>query len=257
MAGPGPRGKGVEESVKDQTSALMRTPSPRDGLKYVKGNGVSFELKEAPFMCVPTTLSQISLDEMRVLAWLREHKTEIIGVEAEFHVDRRAVVAAIAWEAIENVHSFSLRAVGAGKEHVFRWTLRSDFMGGILATTDEDTWAKGVEDAGLLPPQAFKDRIKILQEPKQAIRYVAASMQLIATIYEKQGSPGICTPPIRINPAILTNVYQGSDVRKWTERVKTITPTEILKPGNSMALWYTIPRNQQLIQDGVGSTDLR
>lgn len=200
-------------------------------------------------MCVPTTLIQISLDEMRVLAWLREHKVEIIAAEAEFQVDRRAVAAAIAWEALENVRSFSIRAEGPGKEHVFRWSLRS-------ISTDEGTWAKAVEDSGLLPVQPYSIRVKTLHSASGGIRYVAATMDLIAIIYEKHGSPGVCAPPIRLNPAILTNVYQGSDPERWTERVRTIKVGEVVKPGNPMALWYTIPRSQQLIEDGVGPTEV-
>jgi hypothetical protein len=262
---PGPSGKGeYQPSVKDQTSALIATPKVAPtgsgaGLKYVHGKGVSFELQDAPFVCVPTTLAVISDDEMRVLAWLRGNKGEIIAAEADFQVDRRAIAAAIAWEALENVHSMSARAVGAGKEHVWRWSPRFDPafpLVGLASTTDEGTWVKGVEDAGLLPPQARADRTKMLAKPKDAIRYVAATMDLIAMIYERSGSPGVCEPQIRLNPAILTNTYQGSDPEKWGERVKTIKPGEELKPGNLMALWYRNPRNQQFLEDAVGPTEL-
>lgn len=210
-------------------------------------------------MCVPTTLHQISDDEMRVLAWLRGHKAEIIAAEANFQVDRRAIAAAIAWEALENVHSASARAVGAGKEHVWRWSPQFNPifpLVGLANTTDEGTWVKATEDARLLPQQTPPDRMKILSTPQGAIQYVAATMDLISLTYESLGSPGVCVPQIRLNPAILTNTYQGSDPKKWAERVRTIKAGEVLKAGNSMALWYTSPRNQQFLEDAVNSPDL-
>src|SRR5262245_14186674 len=45
---------------------------------------LSWELKDGPAMSVPTTLSNLSEDEMLVLAWLREHQAEIIAAEQRF-----------------------------------------------------------------------------------------------------------------------------------------------------------------------------
>ncbi len=272
MAGipPGPTGSGKPQgSVKDQTTALMATPPPlTTGVTYTKGitpgqerfhhkgTGISFELSDAPAMCVPTTLRTISEDEMQILAWILQYKGEIIAAEAEFQVDRRAIAGAIAWEAIHNVLKSSLRAVGAGKPHLWDWKLRLDFLTPILVgvdISDEDMWVKEVENAKILPPRSSAERRELLRKPEEAIRYVGATMSLIARIYEDNGSPGVCSPPIRLNPPILTNEYQGSTAKKWKARVKTIKPGEVLKPGNKMALWIADPRNVQYLEDAVGS----
>jgi hypothetical protein len=276
---PGPLGTGKHDSsVKDQTSPLMATPSP-PGVTYVKGvtpgqerfhhrnwfaetilgKGISFELSDAPAMCVPTTLRSISEDEMQVLAWLRKYKGEIIAAEAEFQVDRKAIAGAIAWEAIHNIQGSGFRADGPGKMH--RWDLQvrpSPFSetGVALVVSDEDMWVKEVENAGLLPPQDPGDRRKLLQTPGGAIKYIGAAMGLIARIYEKNGSPGVCSPSIRLNPPVLTNEYQGSTAKKWMARVKTITIIEVLKPGNQMGLWVADPRNVQYLEDAVGSSQI-
>lgn len=261
----GPTGKREEAgSVKGKTAPLTVTPPPvSGGIEYFKGDGISFELQDAPAVCVPTTLNKISLEEMQVLGWLRQYRSQIIAAEAKFHVDRRAIAAAIAWEALKNVHSRSARAVGAGKPHV--WRIDWFALGGLvyIAPTAEGTWVKQVEDAKLLPEQSYDDRRKLLQTPAGAIQYIAAIMDLIATIYEGYGSPGVCNPPIRENLVILTNEYQSSDGNKWTARMKTIRKGEVLTgpktdpDTKSMAVWISKPRNVQYIEDGVGPSSVQ
>jgi hypothetical protein len=92
-----------------------------------------------------------------------------------------------------------------------------------------------------------------LKSPEGAISYIAAALDLIAIIYEEGKSPGVCDPAIRVNPAILTNVYQGSDPVKWMARVKAIKPGEHLVAKNDMPIWLMLPRNIALVEDGVGS----
>ena len=264
----GPTGKRDEGgSVKGKTGPLAVTPMPgASGIEYFKGDGISFELQDAPAVCVPTSLNKISYEEMQVLAWLRQYSSLIIAAEAEFHVDRRAIAAAIAWEALKNVHSVSARAVGPGKPHV--WTSASAWVVLIspgawaASVTDEGTWAKSVEDAKLLPKQTYSDRKKLLQTPAGAIQYIAAIMDLIASIYEDNGSPGTCNPSIRENLVILTNEYQGSDREKWTARMKTIKKGEVLTgpksdpDTKSMAVWIANPRNVQFVEDAVGPSSV-
>jgi len=262
MAGncPVPAGKSERQpSVKDQTSPLISTPSPSPtGLEYFKGKGVSFELADAPYMCVPTSLKKISEDEMRVLAWLRMHKAEIVAAESEFFVDRRAIAAAIGWEATVNVLKKSWRGVGPGKNHVWNWKWQN--WGLLLG--DPMTWAKKVEDYGLLPPRSYDDRVKVIGTTAGAIQYIGAAMGLIASIYEKAGSPGICDPPIRLNPLILVNEYQGSDAEKWSARMKTIKPGEKLtlgtarEPDKYMGDWLADSRNLRFIEDAVGLPEI-
>lgn len=253
--------------MKGKTGPLTVTPMPgTSGIEYFKGDGISFELQDAPAVCVPTSLNKISYEEMQVLAWLRQYRSLIIAAEAEFHVDRRAIGAAIAWEALKNVWSRSVHAVGPGKPH----TWRSDSYLWIVVSprkwassiTDEGTWVKEAEDAGLLPKQSFSDRNKLLKTPAGAIQYIGAIMGLIAKIYEDNGSPGVCNPQIRENLVILTNEYQGSDGKKWTARMKTIKKGETLSgpksdpDTKSMAVWIGKPRNVQYIEDAVGPSSV-
>jgi hypothetical protein len=251
---PGPKGAmGKTESAKDgKTTALLAAPPPSTlGITYDMDDNLSFELSDAPAVCVPTKLKKPSLAEMRTIAWLRAHKPEIVAAETNFSVDRQAIAGAIAWEALKNdskltnfAHSWGQgRSVGPGKIHL---TDRAVFG------SAEPTWSFQVEKRGLLPKQTFDDRKKLLSSPGGAINYIAASMDLIAMIYEAEGSPGICLPEIRINPLILTNVYQGSDPDKWTERVKAIKKGDELKPGNPIAIWLSVPRNATLVEDAVG-----
>jgi NlpC/P60 family protein len=251
---PGPQGSGgTTESAKDgKTTALLATPPPTSvGITYDLDDSLSYELSDAPEVCVPTTLHKISLAEMRTIAWLRLHKGQIVAAEAQFSIDRRAIAAAIAWEALQNNkrltnigHNLGLgRSVGPGKVHI---------SSGILFGGPKSTWAFDVEQKGLLPKQSDADRKALLATADGAIDYIAASMDRIAIIYEAAGSPGICSPAIRVNPYILTNEYQGSDPEKWSARVKSIKPKETLRPGNTMPLWLAVPRNMSIVEDAVG-----
>lgn len=250
---PGPKGaSGHREAVKDgRTSALMATPPPVVlGITYDMDDRLSYELADAPPVCVPTSLRHLSLAEMRTIAWLRKYKGEIIAAEGRFSIDRRAIAGAIAWEALKNDtrwtnfgHRVGVgRSVGPGKVHI---------ASGIVFGGESSTWSFQVEKRGLLPQQGESDRKALLGTAAGAIDYIAASMDLIAMIYEDAGSPGLCSPEIRMNPWILTNEYQGSDPDKWTGRVKTIQPREKLLPGNKMSLWLEVPRNMTLVEDAV------
>ena len=261
MAGgqPGPKGaSGNTPSVKDgKTSVLDATPSPSTlGMTNVMDDSLSYELADAPEECVPTTLRSASPAEMRTIVWLRQHKGQIIAAEARFSVDRRAIAGAIAWEALKNNskatnfgHSLGFgRSVGPGKVHI-----RSGFLlGGV-----ESTWSFQVEKRGLLKAQTEDDRKALLATPDGAIQYIAAAMDLVAMIYETAGSPGVCSPEMRINPFILTNEYQGSDPDKWSARVKTIAAGDVLKAGNQMAIWLAVPRNMTLVEDSVGGPPVK
>jgi hypothetical protein len=252
---PGPKGvSGRTESVKDgKTTALLAAPPPSTlGITYDMNDGLSYELADAPAVCVPTKLRHVSLAEVRVIALLRDHKSLFVDAESMFNVDRRAVAGAIAGEGLLNnsfwtnlAHRFGIgRSVGWGKEHL----VASLFFGGVRST-----WAFQVEKRGLLKKQSDDDRRAILATPEGAVKYIAATMDLIARIYEDSGSPGICSPSMRNNPVILVNEYQGGNADKWAAQVKTFTPNHVLKAGNSIALWLAVPRNMTLVEDGVGT----
>ncbi len=216
-----------------------RTSAPRPhSVRYLSQEEVSFELKDAPFMCVSTSLSVISLAEMRVLGWLREHRAEIVAAERRFRVDRRAIAGAIAWEALENVKPWSLRAVGPAKPHLWDFSLHPS-----------NTLVKQVEDAGVLPKQSDAERRRLLQTPGGAITYIAGAMKAAADLTEAAGLGSI-----RCRPEILTNFWQGSDLVKWRVHIAAKKLGKGFEPGNSMALW--VASHLWYLEDAVGKPAL-
>ena len=255
----------------DGTNARIPMPKtgPAEGFRYLhtdsEGEYISYELRDAPPMCVPTTLRSMNLEQMRVLAWLQKYRGDIVTAASKYKVDRRAIAGVIAWEALENVHGAfggGLRKaagmiVGPGKPHLLRLDVCGRGDSAAICLTDDNTWPKAAEDAGIIDKQDAGipffggDRAKVMATPEGAIQYIGASMDLIAQIYEKAGSPGICNPPIRHNPVILTNIYQGKDPSEWEARVKKIKPGEELQGGNEMDVW--VGSHLQYLQDGVGT----
>ena len=262
--GGGPLGGATNRpQVDGGTLNLGATTAP--SFRYTEGKGISYELRSAPPMCVMTSLSTLTEDEMQVLAWLVVNRPVIVAAAARFSVDRRAIAGAIAWEALENVAgTFKGSArkaagitVGPGKLHMVEvgvWAVAGSSLL-LPALSDDDTWPKAVETAGLMTPQTLDDRRALAATDGGAILYVAASLDLIATIYEKAGSPGVCSPSIRHNPLVLTNVYNAKGPMTWEARVKAIKPGETLSAGtpgagNRMDIW--VAGHLQYLEDGVG-----
>lgn len=230
------------------TASRARTPAPGPvGLRYVKGGGISYELQDAPAECVPTTLKVISFDEMRVLAWLQEHRDEIIAAEQKFNIDRRAIAGAIAFEALENIRgSWTPSSVGPGKIHIHRgWKWHFIY---IPELWNNDTVVKQAEEAGYLPKRTLDERKKDLSTPAGAIMAIAGIMAAGADIAAKRGYD------IRWNPVILTNFYQGADLEEWKKHLASKKPSEPLKGGNPMDLW--VSTHLQYLEDAVGKSSL-
>lgn len=257
--GRGPVGGLTNRPVVD-AGTLTPTESGTRSFVYTKGDGVSYELRHAPAMCVSTSLATLSEDEMQVLAWMVVNRARIVAAAFTFKVDRRAIAGAIAWEALQNVQGNArggLRKgagiiVGPGKLHMVEPSWFSPFGGGLVVPclSDTNTWPKAVEDAGILPTQTLNDRKARAATDAGAIAHVAASLSLIAAIYEDAGSPGVCSPPMRHNPVILTNVYNARGPSEWKARVATIKAGESLKRGNPMDVW--VDSHLQYLEDGVG-----
>lgn len=185
---------------------------------------VSFELQDAqlPKGGKPADLAE---DEARVQEWLREHAPLITAAEAKFRVDRRAIAGAIAWEALRNVRSWSLRAVGPGKVHYDELIKKSA--------------AQEVEEAGYLPNRQPNRRAEVLATPAGAVVYIGAIMAAFADEAEKPHSGGWQGEDIRLRPEILTNAYQAETPSSWREHLEQKKPGQALQPGNEMALWVT------------------
>jgi hypothetical protein len=176
----------------------------------------------------------LTTDERQVLSWLQTHKAEIVAAESKWHVDRRAIAGAIAWEALENVMSFSLRASGPGKVHY----------------STEKTWGEGdpvskqVESAGMLPKQTMTARKALLATVTGAVDYIGAIMRAAADIAATSGYNISC------DPVILTNLYQGKDLPAMKASfAKKKAPTP-LAGGNPMDIW--VASHLAYLQEGVG-----
>jgi hypothetical protein len=175
---------------------------------------ISFELSDAWDLPRPTDPpGGLSPAEMQVMSWLRAHQTEIVDVEKRRHIDRRALAAAVAFEALKNVWPASLRAVGPGKVHTKANVVRQ------------------AESNGYLPPRTDSDRARLLRTPAGALDYIGAIMQAKADVAKEFGYD------IRANVPILTNEYQGRDLTEWRDHLKAKSPGSPLAPANSMGIW--------------------
>ena len=98
-----------------------RVRAARFYLEASAGEGVSFELQGAPPYEPSLELPEVkgsSRSQIRVFHWLSQRRELFASCEKRFRIDRRAIAGAIAWEATENILSFSARAIGPGKIHV-------------------------------------------------------------------------------------------------------------------------------------------
>ena len=263
------------------TSCLMESPSPSPRLDpfsspavarlphavhYLSSEDVSYELSDAPRMCVLTSLNEISLAQMRVLAWLTQHRAEIIAAERRFKVDRRAIAGAIAWEALINVRGrFTQifgRGVGPGKAHVWDYHIDIypptplDISGGVAVTLTSDTLVKQVEDADWLPnserlpKRSYDARKALLETPEGAITYMAAAMNAAAHLSSDAGFPSI-----RRRPEVLTFFWQKNDLNSWQRHLAGKTKGTDFRtgpdPNQDMDSW--VKKNLQYLEDAVGS----
>ena len=111
---------------------------------------VSFEIRDAP---------GASNARDRVKLWIGRNRKAIERASKKYNVDPRAVVGAIAWEALENIRdrhgvcldgTCSARAVGPGKVHYKESEILPDGFPGA----EGDPVAKQVEDWGYLPQRS-------------------------------------------------------------------------------------------------------
>jgi hypothetical protein len=192
-------------------------------LKVLADEGLSFELelgsspKPAPSYrsTMRTQLpggATLSKRELRVLAWLRDNKAAILEVERAFRVDRRAIAAVIAWEAMHNVMRAGLRGVGPGKMH----TYDSKWAGVIPFLPKGDAIPQQVENRGLVPkPKSDDERRVRMTTLIGAMAYIAAGMRAAIDMAAANGFD------IAHDLAALTSFYQGHDLPSWERHIKS------------------------------------
>lgn len=236
---PGPVGSTVTPTARASMCASFT---------YQPDLGPSYEMYDAPSVCVMTKVCSMRPEAMRVLAWLRQYQEKIANAERRFEVDRRAIAGAIAWEAIENRHlknrSFLRTSVGKGKVHV------RHFSHGMPSIFSEGEFvAKQVEDRGYLPkPTSSADRMATLATNEGAITYIAAIMRAGADTAAKYGFDIYCDPPL------LTQFYQSNDLDTWEAHLKSKPKGSPLVAAETMAVW--VQANLDYLEDGVGLSEL-
>jgi hypothetical protein len=198
-------------------------------------NDVSFEIG----MCyIPIVGAPGATDaEQQVYAALFAHRTQITAAAAKFDVSRVAIAGAIAWEMLENVRPSGWRSVGWGKVHTFNFPAFWD-----------DPIAKEVEDRGYLPKRTSAEREALLARPESAIVYIAAIMAAIADAAEARHGASI-----RMNPEVLTNVYQSKDLDDWERHLDRKAPGSGFSGGNPMDKW--VIANRSFLEAAVGKDE--
>lgn len=200
---------------------------------------LSGELKDAPLECVPTS-------RVRVLAWLRGVRPQIIAAEKRFNIDRRAIAGAIAWEALENSHAAFPLWPGPGKVHsvgYYSGTHIPAIIGGPLSS------AESVEKMGYLKKQSFFGRIGTLKTPTGAIFYIAAIMRMGADLAENRGFI------INDKPDLLTEFYQAWTPAKWSADLASKPgPPRKLGAPDRMAIW--VKSHLDFLEEAVGMPSL-
>jgi hypothetical protein len=173
----------------------------------------------------------------RVAFWLSLHKAEIAEAEANWQVSRVAIAGVIAYEALQNPQAFSVSSVGPGKMH-----LRGD--------SGQLSWPEVVESTGRMRPLPEILRKIEMAKPVVAINYIAAALDLAATIAEKYGVD------IRSNPEILGQVYHGYWPNEWLTHMSKKPAGEPfnLVPG-TMGKW--IQAHRSYLQSSLGSSLMR
>jgi len=153
---------------------------------------ISIELSDAPPGPTPYD---------RVDGWLQLHRESLARAEMRFHVDRRAIAAVIAWEAIFDIepsyYGGFAKFAGPGKVHY------KEFRLGAGATA-----AFEIEEMGILPRRSFMDRLKLLETPDGAITYIAAIMHGF-DLYSRQ----TLHASIACNVPLLTTLYTAYSPR--------------------------------------------
>jgi outer membrane protein OmpA-like peptidoglycan-associated protein len=194
----------------------------REPLKVLADEGVSFELElgavPRPAPEFRSELRQqiaggesLSKRELRVAAWLRDNKAVILDAADRFHIDRRAIGAVIAWEALENIMRGSPHSVGPGKMH----TYSRDWAAVLPLLPKGEALPQQVEAAGFVPrPSSEQDRETFMRSPAGAAIYIAAVMRGASDIASRYGYS------IEHDLTALTSFYQGYDLPGWEQHLK-------------------------------------
>ncbi|WP_326687021.1 hypothetical protein OIE63_07555 [Streptomyces sp. NBC_01795] len=213
----------------------LPTPSPQPGQPPPDLAELSYELMSANLLPRRGRLradgTPFSRAEDAVLSWMEVYRETILQEAARWRISPKAIVAAIAWEAIDNPQPFRHpipAGSGLGRIHprLARWAtgpgkIHTDFP-----------LVKQIEARGYLPPRSLAERESILSTDEGSIKYIAAIMGAFADVAEQDGRHNI-----RNHVPMLTQLYQGWDLRKWEEELRHKPDGEKPGWGDDMAEW--------------------
>ncbi|MFI7650787.1 hypothetical protein ACIBTZ_32660 [Micromonospora sp. NPDC049460] len=207
----------------EQHSSVPQSPSLQPAARKL-----SWELREAEFL-PPAQLPagySFSADEKAVLSWIQAHQGIIIREARARNISPKAIVAAIAWEALENRKEPFLPKLILGTQ----LGLVGYGPGKVHYNTDV---VRQIESRGYLPRRELIERMYILHTPEGSIKYVAAIMGAFADATRDHGYD------IRNNNMMLTYLYQAKDLENWDKHMtdKLKKGEKGLDPQSDMAIW--------------------
>ncbi len=197
---------------------------------------ISIELADAP---------NASTSEGRVFLWLIKNISGIVSTERAYHIDRRAIAGAIAWEALLNPKgSFTqelrtatgtARFSGPGKVH-YRESLTPGASPGITAAIE-------IEQRARLPQRTEEERRQILATTPGALLYIGAIMRECSDIAARGGYYLDCDPPS------LCTFYNSWDIHEVERLFSERRVPAALLP-NEMGAW--VNENIAFLEMAVG-----
>ncbi|CAL9343423.1 hypothetical protein [Streptomyces sp. enrichment culture] len=223
-------------------------PSPRPGTPPPSDPAaLSYELWNANFLPRTERLRSdgkpFSREENAVLSWISVHRTTIIEEARKRNISPQAIVAAISWEAMENVQPVrhpipAGSGLGSINQRLARWA-----TGPGKVHTDFPL-VKQVEERGYMPRKSLAEREALLSTDEGSIKYIAAIMGAFADSTDRDGRF-----KIRYDVPRLTHLYQGTDLERWEDHLRRKPRGEPFRTGNEMAEWAG--RNRLFLDEAV------
>lgn len=191
----------------------------------------SFELRG------PQPPKEARTPEAKVAFWLSLHKAEIADAETDWQISRIAIAGVIAWEAIHNPQAWSISSVGPGKMH-------------LRGESGQLSWPEVVERTGRMKSRPDLLRKIEMAKPAVAINYIAAAMDVVASVSERYGWD------IRSSPEILGQAYHSYSPDQWVTKMSAKSPNDpfSIVPG-TMGTW--IRANARYLESSVGPSLMR
>ncbi|WP_052770178.1 hypothetical protein [Streptomyces sp. CNQ-509] len=252
------------------------TPTWPKGAQPPDGStNLSYELQFAghlPYPSVDPHGKKYNREQLAVLSWVELNSDIIIREARRYGIDPRAIVAAVAWEAMENPlrgwysRNKTVNRVGAPWG---QWPLPAGttvagrkvapvWVGPGKVHFKESPLIDEVEGlGGVLSPRSLQERKAILATNEGSIMYIAAMQGAFAALTEKY--PAYRNSDPHRNVPLLAHVFQGggkaADLATWKARLEDPDESTCFTPSNDMAIWAADPINRKFLDDSLRPTD--